>query len=113
MKKTITLLLVCVMLVASVIPASAAKKDTKLQFGDDGEFKVLHICDCQDGFPAQKRPLTRYRPHWERKAGDILWHFCWKQQTILLIKPQMWRMLLRRDVSPMNSYWRSFIKVWE
>lgn len=59
MKKiAISIMLVCVMLLGSVIPAFAADSNTRLQFNDDGEFKILHICDCQDGYPAQERMLT-------------------------------------------------------
>lgn len=78
MKKIIvSIMLVVVMLVASVIPAAAAKKDTKLQFGENGEFKVLHLCDCQDGFPAQERMFTyinymldNYKPDLVVLGGD-------------------------------------------
>lgn len=59
MKKiVISIALVCVMLIGSVIPAFAAEMPTKLQFGEDGEFNILHICDCQDGYPAQERMFT-------------------------------------------------------
>lgn len=59
MKKiAISIMLVCVMLLGSVIPAFAADSNTRLQFNDDGEFKILHICDCQDGYPAQERMFT-------------------------------------------------------
>jgi len=58
MKKFITLMIVCVILMTSIIPASAAQKKEKLQFDKDGEFKVLHLCDCQDGFPAQEKMFT-------------------------------------------------------
>ena len=55
MKKIITLLIVCVILMTSIIPASAAEKAKKLQFDKNGEFKVLHLADCQDGYPAQEK----------------------------------------------------------
>lgn len=59
MKKTvISVLLVCIMILCSIIPAFAVEPAEKLQFGADGEFSILHICDCQDGFPAQKKMLT-------------------------------------------------------
>ena len=77
MKRIITLALVCVMLVASLIPASAAKKETKLQFDKNGEFKILHLCDAQDGFPAQERMFTyinymldTYKPDLVVLGGD-------------------------------------------
>lgn len=59
MKKIIiSIVLVCFMLVGSVIPAFAAEVPAKLQFGSDGEFSILHICDCQDGYPAHKEMFT-------------------------------------------------------
>ena len=72
MKQVITLILVCVMLVASVIPASAAEKTKKLQFDKDGEFKVLHLCDCQDGFPAQERMFTYINYMLENYKPDLV-----------------------------------------
>ena len=59
MKKIIlSITLVCLILISSTIPAFAAQKPVGLQFGSDGEFKILHICDCQDGYPAQERMFT-------------------------------------------------------
>ncbi len=72
MKKFITLILVGVMLVASIIPASAAEKAKKLQFDKDGDFKVLHICDCQDGFPAQEKMFTYINYMLENYKPDLV-----------------------------------------
>lgn len=59
MKKTIiSITLACLMLIGSVIPAFAAEAPAKLQFGSDGEFSILHVCDCQDGYPAHKEMFT-------------------------------------------------------
>lgn len=59
MKKVIlSITLVCLILISSTIPAFAIQGPVKLQFGNDGEFKILHICDCQDGYPAQERMFT-------------------------------------------------------
>lgn len=59
MKKIIiSVILVCVMLIATIIPASAANNADKLQFDENGEFKILHLCDGQDGYPAQERMFT-------------------------------------------------------
>lgn len=59
MKKIIiSIVLVCLVLIGSVIPAFAAEAPAKLQFGSDGEFGILHICDCQDGYPAHKEMFT-------------------------------------------------------
>lgn len=77
MKKVITLMIVCVILMTSIIPASAAQRKEKLQFDKDGEFKVLHLCDCQDGFPAQEKMFTyinyvldNYKPDLVVLGGD-------------------------------------------
>lgn len=77
MKKVIALFLVFIMFVASVIPAAAAQKKEKLQFGKDGDFKILHLCDCQDGFPAQEKMfiyinymLETYEPDLVVLGGD-------------------------------------------
>lgn len=73
MKKTIiSLALVCIMLVASVIPAGAAEKAKKLQFDDDGEFKILHICDCQDDYPAEERMFTYINYMLETYKPDLV-----------------------------------------
>ena len=72
MKKAITLFLVCMMLIASIIPASAAEKTKKLQFDKDGEFKVLHLCDCQDGFPAQEKMFTYINYMLETYKPDLV-----------------------------------------
>lgn len=72
MKKIITLMIVCVMLMTSIIPASAAKKENKLQFDKNGEFKVLHLCDCQDGFPAQEKMFTYINYMLENYKPDLV-----------------------------------------
>lgn len=77
MKKLLALIIVCIMLVASVVPAAAAEETKKLQFNEDGEFKVLHLSDCQDGFPAQEKMfiyinymLETYKPDLVVLGGD-------------------------------------------
>lgn len=77
MKKIIASIIVGIMLVASVVPAAAAEETKKLQFNEDGEFKVLHLSDCQDGFPAQEKMfiyinymLETYKPDLVVLGGD-------------------------------------------
>ncbi|MEE1505171.1 MAG: metallophosphoesterase [Acutalibacteraceae bacterium] len=72
MKKIIALMIACVMLMSSIIPASAAKKENKLQFDKNGEFKVLHLCDCQDGFPAQEKMFTYINYMLENYKPDLV-----------------------------------------
>ena len=52
--------------------ASAAEKTKKLQFDKDGEFKVLHLCDCQDGFPAQEKMFTYINYMLENYKPDLV-----------------------------------------
>ncbi len=42
---------VLMMLSCASLFASAAEKDTALQFGDDGKFTILQFADIQDGYP--------------------------------------------------------------
>lgn len=59
MKKIIiSAVLVCIMILGSVIPAFAADSSAQLRFDDNGEFRILHLCDCQDTYPAHKEMLT-------------------------------------------------------
>ena len=59
MKKIlISITLAIVMILASIVPAFAADTSEKLQFDSNGEFKILHICDCQDTYPANEKMLT-------------------------------------------------------
>jgi predicted phosphodiesterase len=59
MRKIIcSLILACVVLIGCVVPAFAADTSAKLRFDNNGEFRILHICDCQDGYPAQTKMLT-------------------------------------------------------
>ncbi|MBQ4338619.1 MAG: metallophosphoesterase family protein [Clostridia bacterium] len=50
MKKFISLLLCAVMLISCVIMPAHAENTTKLKFGDDGKFRILHFADFQDIF---------------------------------------------------------------
>lgn len=49
---SISLALVLVLGVFSVCSFAGGRK--RLQFNDDGEFKIIHLCDCQDGYPASE-----------------------------------------------------------
>lgn len=50
MKKTLSILLAFVLAFGMLLPASAsADTDAKLQFNDDGEFRIMQIADIQDG----------------------------------------------------------------
>lgn len=52
MKKISAVLLSILMLLSCAsLVASAAEKETVLQFGDDGKFTILQFADIQDGYP--------------------------------------------------------------
>ncbi len=73
MKKfIISVTLVCIMILGTVIPAFAAGESNKLQFDKNGEFKILHICDCQDGYPAQERMFTYINHMLDKYDPDLV-----------------------------------------
>lgn len=73
MKKIIiTVTLVYIMILGTVIPAFAAGESNKLQFDENGEFKILHLCDCQDGYPAQERMFTYINHMLEKYDPDLV-----------------------------------------
>ncbi len=50
MKKIISLMLAVIMAFGAVVFANADSADTKLQFDNDGNFRIMQIADIQDGF---------------------------------------------------------------
>ena len=56
MKKTLSIVLALVMLFSCSVMAFAAPA-APLQFDEDGEFKILHLTDCQDEYPAHSEML--------------------------------------------------------
>ena len=50
MKKIISLVLAVIMAFGAVVFANADSADAKLQFNDDGNFRIMQIADIQDGF---------------------------------------------------------------
>jgi len=50
MKKALSIILAFVLAFGMLLPASAANEaETKLQFNDDGKFRIMQIADIQDG----------------------------------------------------------------
>ena len=49
MKKIISLMLAVIMAFGAVVFANADSADAKLQFNDDGNFRIMQIADIQDG----------------------------------------------------------------
>lgn len=61
----------------SVCVFAAAEEAPVLRFDENGEFKILHLCDCQDGYPADERMfeyidtvLKQYQPDIVILGGD-------------------------------------------
>lgn len=56
-KRIFAAVLVLCLVLAAATPATALSDDA-LRFDENGEFKILHLCDCQDIYPAQENMLT-------------------------------------------------------
>lgn len=76
MKKALSLLIALVMCFSCCVISMAAETPV-LRFNDDGEFKILHICDCQDTSPANatmmefiRHCLDKYDPDLVILGGD-------------------------------------------
>lgn len=77
MKKVLALVLSAVMLLSCGIMASAEDNSSILRFDEDGEFKILHLTDCQDEYPANQtmlqfinHVLDKYDPDLVILGGD-------------------------------------------
>ncbi len=77
MKKALSLVLAVVMLFSCTVMAFAESDLPILRFDEDGEFKILHLTDCQDEFPAHKEMLQfiehsikKYEPDLVVLGGD-------------------------------------------
>ncbi len=58
MKKRILAVLLAMLLAfgsSAMAFAGGDSSDPVLKFDENGEFKILHLCDCQDGYPADGR----------------------------------------------------------
>lgn len=60
MKKRIfaVVLTLCLVFSAAFCVSASAAEPAKLSFDENGEFKVLHLCDCQDNYPAHEEMLV-------------------------------------------------------
>ena len=77
MKKIFSVILSVCILIGIMVPAFATGKATKLRFDENGEFKILHLSDCQDGYPAKEKMinyidymLKTYQPDLVVLGGD-------------------------------------------
>ena len=57
--KRIFSLLLALLMIASVFSVSVSALDVAepLRFDENGEFKIMHICDCQDDYPANPKMI--------------------------------------------------------
>ena len=58
MKKRIISLLLAVCMVFGMSAVAFAEEEPTLRFDENGEFTILHLADCQDGYPADTRMLA-------------------------------------------------------
>lgn len=78
MKKALSIILALVMLFSCTVMAFAADSDLPiLRFDENGEFKILHLTDCQDEYPAHdemlqfiEHCLIKYEPDLVVLGGD-------------------------------------------
>lgn len=54
MKKLFSIILAMIFVFGSFGIIANAQNDVKLTFNDEGKFNILHVCDCQDGYPAHE-----------------------------------------------------------
>ena len=76
-RKTLSLFLALCFVLAAAIPCFASSKSTPLRFDENGEFRILHLCDFQDDYPIEKETVTytnyvidKYQPHIVVLGGD-------------------------------------------
>lgn len=56
-KKIISVILAAVMIIGAFAVCTSADDAKTLRFDKNGQFKIMHISDCQDGYPASKTML--------------------------------------------------------
>lgn len=54
MKKITAVSLAIILALSVLVIGASAKDDVDLRFDSNGEFKIMHVCDCQDGYPASE-----------------------------------------------------------
>ena len=71
MKKILSVILALCMVLPFAFAAGAAET-TPLQFDENGEFVIMHLCDCQDTYPASETMLTFIRHVIAKYDPDIV-----------------------------------------
>lgn len=72
MKKVLSVILSLCMVLPFAFAVSAEETATPLQFDENGEFVIMHLCDCQDGFPASETMLAFIRYTIAKYDPDIV-----------------------------------------
>lgn len=77
MKRFLSIVLALVLVFSACVISASAESTATLKFDKNGEFKVMHLCDCQDGYPAIETmlkfidaALKEYQPDIVVLGGD-------------------------------------------
>ncbi len=77
MKKRIFSIVLALAMIFGICASATAADDSVLRFGENGEFKIMHICDCQDNYPARPEMIKfldavikEYQPDLVVLGGD-------------------------------------------
>ncbi len=78
-KRIISAVLALMLIIGACFSVSAAEAQSPLKFDENGEFKIMHLTDCQDGYPADTKMLAFidaslkvYQPDVVVLGGDIV-----------------------------------------
>ena len=55
MKRFVSIVLALVLVFSACAISASAYDLVPLKFDKNGEFKIMHLCDCQDDFPADTK----------------------------------------------------------
>ncbi|MBR2413778.1 MAG: metallophosphoesterase [Clostridia bacterium] len=72
MKKVLSVILSLCMVLPFAFAVTATENTDVLQFDENGEFVIMHLCDCQDGFPASETMLAFIRYTIAKYDPDIV-----------------------------------------
>ena len=71
MKKALSVILAAALLLSCSLSGFAAESPV-LRFDENGEFKILHLCDCQDDFPAHGKMIQFIEHVIEKYDPDLV-----------------------------------------
>ncbi len=76
-KRILSAVLALALVISACFCVSADSAKSPLRFDENGEFKIMHLCDCQDGYPASEKmlkfidaALKEYQPDIVVLGGD-------------------------------------------